>query len=255
MMQYIYAHEEMKQLFIAEGLKAVICHQENIEIRDGNLFTQGEKIDILFRLFLLGDIKGDKGEIKRILELCHLDNLIIINGIHTDLYSNKGNFAYLSDLEYQYMFNEEEKQVINRCIPWSRFLEKDKLVNYEGEDYLLHNLLINKKDAFVLKPLRGYVGDGVVIGKGMNQNTWELQLANIFQSNRKYLVQERVESPKILMPYVEDDNVSYLDTEINYATYIFNNEYSGTLIRGISKDKNTVNNIAHGGLMGSLFYV
>ncbi|MDT3498847.1 hypothetical protein NLU03_32485, partial [Bacillus toyonensis] len=108
---------------------------------------------------------------------------------------------------------------------------------------------------FVLKPLRGYVGDGVVIGKGMNQNTWELQLANIFQSNRKYLVQERVESPKILMPYVEDDNVSYLDTEINYATYIFNNEYSGTLIRGISKDKNTVNNIAHGGLMGSLFYV
>ncbi|MDT3498213.1 hypothetical protein NLU03_28935, partial [Bacillus toyonensis] len=113
MMQYIYAHEEMKQLFIAEGLKAVICHQENIEIRDGNLFTQGEKIDILFRLFLLGDIKGDKGEIRRILELYHLDNLIIINGIHTDLYSNKGNFAYLSDLEYQYMFNEEEKQVIN----------------------------------------------------------------------------------------------------------------------------------------------
>ncbi|WP_074594338.1 hypothetical protein [Bacillus cereus] len=255
MMQYIYAHEEMKQLFIAEGLKAVICHQENIEIREGNLFTQGKKIDILFRLFLLDDIKGDKGEIKRILELCRLDNLIITNGIHTDLYSNKGNFAYLSDLEYQYMFNEEEKQVINRCIPWSRFLEKDKLVNYEGEDYLLHNLLINKKDTFVLKPLRGYGGDGVVIGKGMNQNAWELQLANIFQSNRKYLVQERVESPKILMPYVEDDKVSYLDTEINYATYIFNNEYSGTLIRGISKDKNTVNNIAHGGLMGSLFYI
>ncbi|EJR30022.1 glutathionylspermidine synthase family protein [Bacillus mycoides] len=255
MMQYIYSHEEMQQLFAYEGIKAVICHQENIEIREGNLFTQGEKVDILFRLFLLDDIKGDTGKVKSLLEPYLLGNLIIINGIHTDLYSNKGNFAFLSDSQYQYMFNEEERKIINRCIPWSRFLEKDRLVNYEGENYLLHKLLITKKDAFVLKPLRGYGGDGVIIGKGIDQYTWELQLKGIFQSNRKYLVQERVESKKILMPYVENDKVSYLDTEINYATYIFNNEYSGSLIRGISKDKNTVNNVAQGALMGSLFYI
>lgn len=107
--------------------------------------------------------------------------------------------------------------------------------------------LLTEKDSWVLKPVDGRGGEGVVLGFEVNATTWRNQLSQARLTPDKYLIQRRVEFPRI-----EGRSASYRTFVFQHANESFPvHDYLWRRTSGSTMDSRT--NVSLGGTSQALF--
>ncbi|GAA0378666.1 glutathionylspermidine synthase family protein [Bacillus horti] len=250
---YIWSLNLIKEYLIEAGYNVIVCSQKDVELKDGYLCYQDQIIDVVYRVFLSDDALENPREIQPILDAYKENNLILLSGIHTELYSNKTIFALLSDPKYKDYYSEKEQEVIHRCIPWTRVLE-DTATTYEGREVNLINFIVENQSDLVLKPALGYGGQSVTLGWNSSKEEWQKKVFSTLQSKERFIVQKRVVPVEEEMPKLDENGISFENVMLNWGIYVFDGRFSGSMLRGLTTTDHGIINAAQGASMTCVFY-
>lgn len=200
-----------------------LCDFPALDVRDDSVYYKGRRIHALTE-WHFGVTPP------RIMKAFKAGNISVMNGPITGLMSAKSNLALLSEHKDSGMFNHEEKQVIEKYVPWTRKITAGETV-YRGERIRLEDFILSHKDEFVIKSSLGLGGDSVYIGKTISRDEWEEKVkAALLKKN--WVVQEAVESRSALYQHGEIGCAVY---DMVWGFFIFGSHYAGTFLRVILK--------------------
>lgn len=216
------------------------------EVIDNYVYFQGKRIHVLVEMYNGMVSPG-------VLDAFRAGNIGLINGPITELLSSKLNMALLSDFEAmgKTVFSPEERQFIDRHVPWSR-----KVIcgatTYHGERIKLEDFIRANKDKLVLKSSIGYGGKSVYVGRWVPGPEWAgLVKTAILQRN--WLVQEFVSSSPLV--YRAGDNGCELHDMV-WGFFVLGSRYGGAWARVIPQKINKgVINCHQGATISVIFHV
>ncbi len=224
------------------GYGAEICDPRELECRDGWIYANGKKIDILYRRLLMNEFFEIQYDCQAYLEGYRAQKTCYLNSFRSKLVHKKMIFSLLTDPDYNRVLSQPELKAIRDHIPWTRKL-KSARVRYRGADVDLLELIRRNKDSFIMKPNDDYGGHGVVLGFQESQDTWETAINRALQLD--YVVQEAIEigrEPFLLPVNGKWESVS---TVIDFDPYLNGPMMGGCLTR--TSPTNLANVTAGGG--------
>ena len=164
--ELIKAHLERR------GYPCEICDPRKLECRDGWIYANGRKIDILYRRLLVNEYYAMKDDCKAFLEGYRAAKTCYLNSFRTKLVHKKAIFSFLTDTHYSHILTERQRAVIERHIPWTRRL-RSQMTTFRGLHVDLIEFIRSNRRHFVIKPNDEYGGKGVTIGFTSTMQEWE----------------------------------------------------------------------------------
>jgi len=219
--------EMFARFFESQGLHAIICAPEDLTYGRKALRAGGTRVDVVYRRVLTSELLA-KPDVARPLVQAYLDGAVtVVNSFRAKLLHKKMSLALLSDDRYAKLYTSAERKAIATHVPWTRKMREGH-TTYRGKVVDLVDLVMKKRDSFVLKPNDEYGGKGVILGWTVDQHEWEQTvLAGLTAS---YVVQERVPVPRYPFPVLLD-RMHYLDLSIDHNPYLFWGAVTGCLTR------------------------
>lgn len=213
------------QNYLSEsGIECVITDPRNLELKDGWLYAEGKRIDILYRRLLMNDYFEMQDECKAMLEGYKAQKTCFLNTFRSNLVHKKSIFSLLTDRDYNFILNASQLEAIQRHIPWTRKLTYRK-TRFRKQLIDLVDYVIQNKDEFVLKPNDSYGGKGVSIGEDITQLAWEDNVKEAILEG--YVVQEVVRVKREAFYLRKNDEWKSYPTLVDLAPYL-----NGPLIGG-----------------------
>ena len=217
----------LKNYFVAQGYPAVIADPHALEYNGDYLSVEGLRIDIVYKRVIIHEFLSEFGLDHPLVQAYQQGRVCMANSFRTKLAHKKSAFAVLSDPVYEYLFDADELGMIQKHIPWTRYVRPSRTV-FQGSEVDLETLILNERKHFVLKPNDDYGGHGVFLGWESNREQWQEALKAALQ--RPYVVQERVSLEKTSIP-TYSDRVFLAELFIDCNPFLFQNEVEGALIR------------------------
>lgn len=239
---YIWSLYTMKSYLEDKGFSVEIGTQNDLELREGFLFVNNKKIDLVYRVFLNEDIQSDYDSLKPIYEAYKNGTLIFVNGLHTEVYSNKLIFAMMYDKKVQSNLSTEEVNLINKRIPYTGQVQNNT-----------KTYLVTHKDKLVLKPVSGYGGHGIYLGWKCDDLQWKDIIEQLIENEIKYIFQERVYPCEEFQLKVDNNQFITEKYVSTWGFYIFDNKLCGSMYRGQNISNGEIVNAAQGAGMTSVF--
>lgn len=169
--EFVIIKEYLERL----GFGCEISDPRNLEIKDGWVYANGKKIDILYRRLLTNEFWEIKDECPAFLEGYKAQKTCYLNSFRSKLAHKKAIFSVLTDPKYSRVLNALQLQAIKDHIPWTRRLGY-KATTYNGKPVDLLEFIRGNKDNFVIKPNDEYGGKGVTLGMDVDASAWELAI-------------------------------------------------------------------------------
>ncbi|HEV7515577.1 MAG TPA: hypothetical protein VGR07_04690 [Thermoanaerobaculia bacterium] len=156
--------------------------------------------------------------------------LSLYNGPVNGLLNDKRTLALLSERASSSLFTTEERDLLERTLPWTRTVGPSE-ATYRGETRPLPDLLLAHREDFVLKPARGNKGEGVTFGRSTPPGSWERVVAEAVVRGG-WLAQARVDS----RPYVyQHGEQGYGEHDVVWGTFCFGESYGGGFLRMVPR--------------------
>lgn len=217
----------LKDYFIAEGYSALIADPRDLEYNGDYLSVGGIRIDIVYKRVIIHEFLNKFDLNHPLVHAYRHRRVCMANSFRTKLAHKKSTFAVLSDPAYEYLFDSGELEVIQKHVPWTRYVRRSRTL-FHGSEFDLEKLILNERERFVLKPNDDYGGHGVFLGWETDRQEWQKAINVALQ--KPYLVQERVVLEKTTIPAYSDR--VYLDELfVDFNPFLFQNEVEGALIR------------------------
>ncbi|MEV5438821.1 ATP-grasp domain-containing protein [Streptomyces sp. NPDC052682] len=235
------------------GFDTVVCHLGEFEYRDGVPFVHGRKVDIVYRIFLPGEIEDDQRSfdlVDPLLRAVDHGHTVLFAGLDCELYGNKGSLAMLSDERNRNAFSPAELELIDRILPWTRFV-RDEPVDLRGERIDLVAHVLANKDRLTLKPTLLYGGVGVVCGWTVTEEEWHHHIREAVGG--PFVVQERV--LPVAERFVNDTDDGFQQMVVAYGALLIGRTYAGMLARGVANPHVGIVNMPNGARIGCAFHV
>lgn len=172
------------------GYPCEIADPRDVECRDGWVFVNGRKIDILYRRLLTNEFLEIKDQCPAFLEGYKAQKTCYLNSFRTKLVHKKSIFSFLTDPRYTGILNTLELQTIRNHIPWTRKLREQNTI-YKGQTINLLEYVSRHRADFVIKPNDEYGGKGVVLGFAASDQEWAQAINEGIQFG--FVVQEVVD--------------------------------------------------------------
>lgn len=221
-----------------------VCDFPELDEKDGWVYYKGNRVFALTEWYA-GVVPP------RIMKAFKAGNIRIMNGPVTSLLSSKLNLALLSEHRDSGAFNENEKEIINKYVPWSRKIVQGE-TTFRGERIRLVDFILGNKDVLVMKPSLGFGGDGVYIGRNIPQCEWEERVKNALSTGNR-MIQELVESRPALYRHGESGCDVF---DLAWGFFIFGSQYAGTFLRILpNKERPRVINTHQGAQVSIVFDV
>jgi uncharacterized circularly permuted ATP-grasp superfamily protein len=168
------------------------------------------------------------------------------------LIHKKAIFAVLTNEKYAHLFTEEEQNVINAHVPWTRKFRRERTF-YKGEEVDLIEFTRQNKHKLVLKPNDDYGGHGIYIGWTSDEAQWE-EAMKIALMDEDYLVQERVETSKEMFPMLfgETGKFDYIEQLVDLDPLLFYGKVGSAFTRLSTSE---LANVSSGGGMVPTFII
>ncbi|MCH8487110.1 MAG: hypothetical protein LAT75_09590 [Candidatus Cyclonatronum sp.] len=232
----------IKEYLERQGHVAEICDPRELECRDGWIYANGKKIDILYRRLLMNEFFEIQYDCAAYLEGYKAQKTCYLNSFRSKLVHKKMIFALLTDPDYNHVLDQAELKAIRDHIPWTRKLKPSR-VRYRGANVDLLELIRRNRDTFIMKPNDDYGGHGVVLGFQESQDTWETAINQALQLD--YVVQEVIEIGRqpFLLPV--EGTWQSVNTVIDFDPYLNGPMMGGCLTR--TSPSNLANVTAGGG--------
>ena len=143
-------------------------------------------------------------------------------------------------------FTETERSVFRRHILWTRLLSDRSTQLPGGEAGDLLEFARREQETLVLKPNRGYGGDGVTIGHTLTRPEWERAIDAALADEERWVVQRLAAIPVVEFPTLAEDGT--LQPEPFYTVMGFAPGPSGIAILARASQRQVVNVAQRGGM-------
>lgn len=160
------------------------------------------------------------------------------------LYGNKNLLALAHDQRVQQQLGDEERQTIEKYIPWAcRLTDAD--VTFRGETRNAIALARERKNELVVKKAVSAQGRDVFVGKFCSEDRWAALIPQLAQEG-KCLLQEYC-PPDQMLACTADGELAAFDAV--WGIFEFENAYGGSFMRGsLANQGDGVINSAKGAL-------
>lgn len=226
------------------GYSCEISHPKDLEIKDGWIYANGCKIDILYRRLLMNEFHDIIDDCGAYLEGYKAQKTCYLNSFRSKLVHKKSIFAYLTDSRYTRILNTLQLQAIREHIPWTRVLRAQE-TNHQGRVVDLIEHVRAHREHFVLKPNDEYGGKGVVLGFESSQSEWEAGIQSSIDQD--YVVQEVVDIHREDFLMKTDQGWNKVPTVVDLDPYLNGPLMGGCLTR--TSTSNLANVTAGGGTL------
>ncbi|HEX4966664.1 MAG TPA: hypothetical protein VF173_37990, partial [Thermoanaerobaculia bacterium] len=166
-----------------------VCGYDDLEVDSTFLRYRGERVHAV--------LEQQNGLTNRAAFRCFkAGGISLFSGPVTMLLSDKRNVALLSERAGSSDFTRQERELIERHVPWTRRVVEGP-VDHHGRSFSLSGLLRERRQDMVLKNAQSLGGEAVYLGRFLPAAEWETVLARAFREG-SWIVQEHVEP----LPYV-----------------------------------------------------
>jgi hypothetical protein len=160
------------------------------------------------------------------LDLVERGGVIAVNGPDSSAVSNKIVLALVSEAADAGRLDADAAALVRSTLPWTRRIIASK-VSYRAQEHWLPELLVSRKDHFVLKPGDGVASDGVRIGRNTSPSEWERAAATALEQGT-WVVQEAVGGTPLWFVGEDDELIPH---GVNIGIVLCGNEYVGAFLR------------------------
>ena len=241
-----------KRFFESRGHETVITDPRDLKFTKGRLYHKDFPIDLIYRRVIFKEMMHHYDHVQDLLKAYKKRKVCIVNPFRSRLASNKAVLSIMTNpKEFRSLFTDEENQVINRHVPWTRRV-MDIQTHYENNMVFLLKHIINHKDHLVMKPADSYGGKDVVIGRECDEADWEVLMNRIINNKEDWVVQRYVDITRIDMPHLDNGKVDLLPKKFNVNPFVFDGKYAGSMAR--LSDESVINVSAGGGLVPVVQY-
>lgn len=222
-----------QRYFAEQGLESVICTPEDLRYHNGVLEADGRPIDLIYKRVLTSEFLERLGNdaIEHPMVQAYRDHKVCIaNNFRAKMLHKKSIFALLSDASVTAAagINADHQGVLDRHIPWTRFVEPGSSM-YDGREIDLIPFIVAERDRLVLKPNDEYGGTGISIGWETSAEDWEQAVRAACAE--PFVVQERVHIAYEAYPAWRNDRLQIARLLVDTDPYLFGTEVQGCLTR------------------------
>jgi uncharacterized circularly permuted ATP-grasp superfamily protein len=229
--------EILKERFERMGIPVELADPRELEFNGKQLIANGKSVDLLYRRVLINDIVARPKECRAIVDAYASGNVCVANNFRCKIPHVKAFFAVLTDEKNASYFSDEERELIQRHVPWTRVVA-DVKTQYDGESVeLLEHIRKNQKQ-LVMKPSDEYGGKGVTLGWEVEKKEWEKAIQDALPGGKaertqgRWIVQERIPMRRGSFPYIGKGNkVEFKNMLVDFAPYLFRGRVAGYLTR------------------------
>lgn len=232
--------EVLRDYFESRGCKTIIADPGELEYDGKRLHAGDFVIDIFYKRVLIHEFLERHGVDNPLADAYRDHNIFMANSFRAKIPHKKASLAVLGDPRFARYFTDEQRQMAELHIPWTRRLA-DTGADYRGRTLPLTELLRKNKDRFLIKPNDDYGGSGIVFGWEVDQRKWEDAIERAL--GESYVAQERVEIEKV--PFLTySDEIYHEMLLVDFDPFLFRGRVEGGLVR---MSPNTLVNVAQGG--------
>ena len=213
--------KDLKKYFIGKGYPTEICDIRHLKYKNGSLWHNDFKIDLLYRRAVTDEMFPRKNDIKDFLKAYKENAVCVVGPLCSHVAHTKLVMTFLSSPLAENLFTDKEIIFIKNHVPWTRLLTNDSS---------FINKIIANKDDYFLKPHNSHGGTGVYSGEELDTDSFKKIINKILDDkNQAYLVQKKIPIPTNY--FISDDKGTLREYKVNIAAYVFNNKLSGFFIR------------------------
>ena len=212
-------HELIRMYFEEKGVRTVLADPRALEYRDGHLWKDDFRVDMLYKRVLCSELIHRMGMDNAVVNALRDHAVCMSNAFSAKLMAKKASFTILSDERHGHLYTEDERVAIEAHIPWTRKVAERKTVIH-GREIDLLPFIVDNRENLVLKPNDEYGGKGVMIGWETTAEQWNATLQTAL--TEPYVVQERVSAPTELFPSYMDGTLDISDRLIDADPFCFN---------------------------------
>ncbi len=182
-----YEFEEFKKAYEERGYNCIIADPRNLTYRDGNLYHEDYKIDLVYRRVVTFELIERSHEVEDFIQAYKDRAVCVIGSLRSQVVHNKIAFKILHDENTLKLLSIEEQEFVKKHIPYTAIF---------GGDKSTFNKVLNNKEVYIMKPFDLNASRGVYTGRDFSQEVWEEKLLESW--NKDYLYQEYCD------PYTRD---------------------------------------------------
>lgn len=220
-----------------------VCAYEELEVRGERVFLDGRRVHVLVEVY--------GGFVPRPLFLAWMaGGLAVLNGPVSRVVDDRRTLALLSEYADSDLFSREERQLVERCLPWTRRMVDDFTV-YRGRREPLPEIALREREAMVLKHVASARGEKVILGRETGPERWR-SLVEGAVADGHWIVQQTVEP----VPYVfQSGAAGWAPHDLVWGFFVFGRRYGGGFLRMLPRGGTGVINSARGAEEDILFVV
>lgn len=215
-----YEFEEFKKAYERAGLRCEIVDPRDIVYCEGKIKKGDYEIDLVYRRIVTVDLMEAKESLRPFLQ-GYLDGaFVMVGSLRSQIMHSKLLFKILRLPETKEVLTPEESRFIDEHIPFTEELETP-------EDY---ELVLNRKDEYILKPFDSYASHGVYAGRDHSPEEWKKILDQCL--GKGFIYQEYFDMDKIdFVEFDEEGNLSVRGFSAVIGMFIYNEKFSGLYTR------------------------
>ncbi len=170
---------EFQKAYRDEGYSCIIADPRDLTYRDGGLYHEDYRIDLVYRRMVSYEIIDNRDEITDFLTAYRERAFVCIGSLKSQVIHNKIFFKILHDEDTLEYLTEEERDFVKKRIPYTGI--------FAGSDEVFKKVL-DGKDKYIMKPMDLNASQGVYVGRDFSDEEWEKRLGESF--DKDYIYQE-----------------------------------------------------------------
>lgn len=212
--------EVFKNAFIKKGYNAIIADPRDLKYRDGKLYFEDYRIDLVYRRIVTFELIEKAHEIPDFIEAYRNKAFCCVGSIRSQIMHNKVIFKILHDEDTLKILSDKEREFIKKHIPITGLFKGDREVFEE---------VLNNKDKYIMKPYDLNASRGVYAGKDLSFEEWKEKLEKSW--NKDYLYQEYFEPFTRDHIVFEDDELKVESFKSIIGLFIYKEKFAGIYTR------------------------
>jgi hypothetical protein len=229
------------------GIQMLHADPTELRMKGGEVYCGDRQVDLVYRDYAVLDLAelAAEGMDPEPMRRLFRENRVV-SSITAEL-DCKSCFEVLTDpvLSEKY-YTEEERRVFHHHVLWTRVVRERKTSLPGGEIGDLLEYALSEREWLVLKPSRGYGGDGVLLGQMASEGDWTGALNAALADEELWVLQRLAQIPVIEVPTLAADGS--LHPEAFYHVMGFASSDDGIAILARASQRQVVNVAQHGGM-------
>ncbi len=229
------------------GILVLHADPSELHMKGDEVYCGEKQVDLVYRDYAVLDLVelAAEGMDPEPMRRLFRENRVV-SSITAEL-DCKSCFEVLTDpVLSEKHYTEEERRVFQHHVLWTRVVRERKTSLPSGEMGDLLEFARREREWLVLKPSRGYGGDGVLLGQTVGDGEWTSALDAALADEELWVLQRLAQIPVIEVPTLMPDGT--LQPEAFYHVMGFASSDDGMAILARASQRQVVNVAQRGGM-------